>query len=559
MGEQKPTETESDSESANHGTTQAPIDLNDYVPLTQKGEPLYTLVYQSKNLADGVEASEFAKIANGLRDKLAKKLEGVRFKVMGDRNLPDGKIIAVGRIEGVSDSYFNGMKYSDYRIRENQGHIAFAAFRYSALYVASTHFENAVICHEGDLYVQKTVLGESYTANYQIGDITLGGSNIEGYVISYDAESAEKAKKLRDLIRDTAGYLLAVEENSTAENVISFQKSTDTDGYSIQCENGKMMLAYADVLGQEMLWKHVESFFRNTSSGKALALETLEDDWTSAGGRRMMTYNVLNVWGGLTPGSRDDAAVQAILKHGPDFVCLQEFDVPYRNAANGLISQLSSRYAEVTVDGVDPNHIWNPIFYDKTRYTVLESGWMYFPDTCSDSIESANYPGGGTSDGKSKFRSLVWCVLKDVNDGSIYLIGNLHFSYDDESGKLAQIHESEATAAVNALQSVAARYEGCITLVGGDYNSRRSQSACGLQKMLDAGFKDTYDSAVYKNDYGTTVSNGVPTAGYKTGAIDHVLTLNDLSVHMYLVLTDDALLTASDHLPTVIQFSDKKS
>ena len=73
--------------------------------------------------------------------------------------------------------------------------------------------------------------------------------------------------------------------------------------------------------------------------------------------------------------------------------------------------------------------------------------------------------------------------------------------------------------------------------------------------MLAAGFRDTRDMAAYRNNYGTTVSQGEPTVGYETGAIDHILTLNELSVHMYLVLTDEVLLDNSDHLPTVIQFS----
>ncbi|MBR7097881.1 MAG: hypothetical protein IKC59_00570 [Clostridia bacterium] len=559
VGVQKPDDTEADSNVGSvvgSGESEEIPDLSECVALTENGKPIYTLVYQSKNLVDGVEASELAKIANLIRDELGKKLDGVRFKVTGDRSLPDGKIIAVGSIEGISDGYFEDMRFSDYRIRENQGNIAFAAYRYSALYGASSRFLDSAFCYEGELYVHKDVLDVNFTATYQIGDVTLDGTPIDDYVISYESDSLDRAEDLRDLFKTTTGYLLRLEENSAAQKVIAFRKTSETDGYRIASEGSRVTFDYADVLGRELLWKHVERRFNNTTSGKVLSVESLLDSWSSVDGRKMMTYNVRNVWNGTNPGTRDNIAAEMILANNPDFICLQEFDVPYRNAYNGVIAQLYQQYAEVAVAGVDVNDIWNPIFYDKAKYTVLESGWVYFPEHCANSVETLNYPAGGTSNGTSKFRSFVWAVLKDVNDGSVYLIGNLHFSQAED---VSVMQPDEAMLVVNAVREIVARHEGCITLIGGDYNSRRTQSACGLATMLNEGFRDPYDVAIYKNNYGTTHADGAPTGSYQTGAIDHILTLNELSVQMYLVLTDETLMDASDHLPTIIQFSDKKT
>lgn len=264
-----------------------------------------------------------------------------------------------------------------------------------------------------------------------------------------------------------------------------------------------------------------------------------------------------------------------LLKYAPDFICLQEFDPLYRNAENGLISQLSAQYTEVEIDGMTTadakNKIYNPIFYDHSKYTQEASGYVWFKDVIdvvddegnplSSITKEYDYPSGGTTYG----RCLVWAVLKDA-EGDRFLVANVHFSQESDVNKRAKIHTVEATFVANTLKGIADDYEDITVLVGGDMNSNVKNSPdCGVDKMLSNGFTHTYNLTANRNNSATsTNSNGGFDTGYLDYAIDHILTLNeDLNVRSFFVLTEmDRKVTGpngtetriSDHLPVRMTF-----
>ena len=95
-----------------------------------------------------------------------------------------------------------------------------------------------------------------------------------------------------------------------------------------------------------------------------------------------------------------------------------------------------------------------------------------------------------------------------------------------------------------------------MTLLCGDYNSRRTQADGVLEQLRAKGFADTYDTARVRNDSGTWHELGkAPGGRYESDAIDHILTLGGISPQVYLVLTDESLLSMSDHCPTVLAFT----
>jgi endonuclease/exonuclease/phosphatase family metal-dependent hydrolase len=549
------TQAATDSDVGSGDTEQPPKDLSGYLPLTRGGAPLYTFVYQSMDLIDGVAASDYANTARNMVSNLKKKLDSAEFKVVSDRKLSEieTKVFAVGNVQGVSEEVFADLRFGGYKIAKTGDNLCIGGYISGSLYIASEHFSDAVECIDGELYVKTSVLGETYVGYYKIADMTVGGEAIFDYVISYNKSNLEEAKLLRDLMRDTNGAVVPLVENSNAAKRIVVDDTSFSQGYKVSKDANKLTLCYSKGAGWDMVLHHIESGFDTVTTG-SLDLATLEKEYTTESNRSIMSFNVLNVWNkGGTPGTRDDITAEAVLKYAPDFVCLQEFDVPYRNAQNGFISQVSRIYDEVSIDGVIKNDIWNPIFYNKSRYRVIESGFVYFPENTSTSIESENYPAGGTSDNKNaRFRSLVWAVLEDTLDGTKFLIGNLHLSVKDTSVS----QPGEVALVDKTIKEIAAKYKGCITLVAGDYNSNRNYKEAGTALMLNKGFKDTYDSAVFRNDYASThKGSAMPSAGYIANAIDHVLTLNDLTVYSYFILTDEKLLTASDHCATVVQFS----
>ena len=347
--------------------------------------------------------------------------------------------------------------------------------------------------------------------------------------------------------------MLSVETETVEGPAIILNKIDSEITYGIEKNGENIIISY----GTDMTWKavlsHITDAFGKAGYMGTVELEELCHTWrVSADTRKIMSFNVLNVWGGGTPGTRDNVSAEMILGYMPDFVGLQEFDVPYRNAAGGFIELVSEKYSEVEIEGVDKNNIWNPIFYLKDKYTVVESGFVYFPQSVSDSYDSEYIY--GTEDGLSKFRSLVWAVLEDT-EGNKFLIGNLHFS----PGNLVDIsvvHVAEARIVTETLKGVAEKHEGCTTLVTGDYNSR-VEAIGGVSEMLGAGFTDVYELAESKTDLGTSHDVGkLPASGYKKNAIDHVLTLNgSLDVIEHLIIRDAYILEISDHCPTIVSFT----
>lgn len=270
------------------------------------------------------------------------------------------------------------------------------------------------------------------------------------------------------------------------------------------------------------------------------------------------------------------------MQYDPDFICLQEFDPLYRNAADGLIGQLSAQYTEVEIDGMTTadakNKIYNPIFYDHSKYTQEASGYVWFKE--EDDLKYLSYePNKKDSEGNvienTYARSLVWAVLKDA-EGDLFLVANTHFTMkqDITLEEKATIHTEEATFVANKLKDIAKGYEEDINdgyqditvLVGGDMNSNVNNNPdCGVDTMLDNGFTHTYTMTANRNNSATSTNSrdGFDT-GYLDYAIDHILTLNeDLNVRSFFVLTEmDRKVTGpngtetriSDHLPVRMTF-----
>ncbi|HBF14511.1 MAG TPA: hypothetical protein DDW30_02275 [Clostridiales bacterium] len=537
------TETDTDTEPAD--------DSADWLELARDGKALYAFVYQQTDLPDGVSSSDYAKIARTLAANWEEK-SGVEFSVWSDRRIPDdiGGVIAVGNVAGYAGDVFHGLRYNDFRVTGDTGCITLAAYTYSALWIASEQMTDALALRGGSLCIKRSALKLSHDASYQIGALTVGGSPASDYLVDCTDTEKSLAASLIETVRSTSGEMLAWAKADSAEgNRIVIRKTDGLKGYKIARSGTEYRLEYGDGLSETLLRLYLENRFANVTGGGKLEMDGLVTVSERSDERIIITLNVLDVWqNNATPGARDDLVAAMLLSYLPDFVCLQEFDVSYRKAAGGLLDQTKDIYGEVTVEGVSQNNIWNPILYRKDRYAVVESGYLDLV-TAAGAVESTTYP--GAADHISSFRKLVWAVLRDRSDGSLYLVGNFHASV-----KSLDTHPAEATAISDTVQGVAARYEGCVTLLCGDYNSRRTEAGGVLEQLRAKGFADTYDTAKVRNDSGTWHELGkAPDGSYRTHAIDHILTLGGIDPQVYLVLTDESLLSASDHCPTVLAFT----
>ena len=530
-----------------------------YIALTENGKALYDIAYQSKNIPpDTMAVNDYRTIANTLAAALNEKLEGAEFDVIKDTAIDSGekKILAIGNVGDISKDIYKDVKILDCVMGKNGDDLCIAGYTKAYVQRAADAIKKNVKVIDGELLLSTEALGDIYRTKYHIGNMTLNGASVSDYVISYAKGNEAHAKELQNKLREESGYLMSAKEGSSSDMAIVLDNTLE-EGYKISVNGKKLVIAYAP---EGTAWNIISQYISNKISavaiGDSFELASLAIENSGGAGRKLLSFNVLNVWNkNGSPADRDDATAALVLKHMPDFVCLQEFDVGYRNAENGFISLISEKYAEVSVNGVNPNEIWNPIFYLKDKYNVVESGYVYFPSVVS-SYEPSSYTGYDFGDGKtnSRFRSLVWAVLEDKTDGTKYLVGSTHLSFLEDTNALSGYQVAEANKITEVMTAKAEQYEGAITLVAGDLNSVRGQFGTG--KLMSNGFKDTYDVAMVRNDYGTSNKNNAgPVKGYLTNAIDHVLTLNDLAVESYFVLTDSELLPISDHMPTIVQFS----
>ncbi len=534
-------------------TTETPPDpvaepSEDALALTRDGQPLYAFVYQQTDIPEGISSGDYAKLARMIAADWEEK-SGIAFRVWSDRRIPAdiGGVIAVGNVSGYAGDAFDSLRYNDFCVSGDFGCITIAGYTESALWLASQQMNDALFLQDGELYLEKRALSVSYHATYAVGSLTIGGQSVSDYRVDYTEEEKSFAGQLTELIRNSSGDVLTVAKDTDGKRIV-IRKAEGLNGYRISRAGTEYRLEYGDGLSETLLRLYLENRFANVTGGDTLELDSLVTISERNGERKILSFNVLNVWSkGATPGTRDDTAAAMVLSYLPDFVCLQEYDIGYRQAAGGFSSLIGASYSEVAVAGIDPNDIWNPIFYLTDRYTVAESGYLNLADAAG-AAESVNY--SGTADGISRFRSLVWVVLRDRADGSLYLVGNFHASLPLET------HPAEAQVVSDALNGVADRYDECVTLLCGDYNSRRTQSGGVLEQLRQRGFTDTYDGATIRNDSGTWHNLGkVPGGTYRSDAIDHILTRGGITPQVYLILIDEKYLTASDHCPTILAFT----
>ena len=109
---------------------------------------------------------------------------------------------------------------------------------------------------------------------------------------------------------------------------------------------------------------------------------------------KLTSFNVLNGWKRGCPvyrtmHERSKKATEFILGELPDILCLQEFDYYYRNDSEISVA-LQTVYAEADTRDETPSKSWNPIFYDKSKLKLIESGGYDFVSNGFEPVATGN-------------------------------------------------------------------------------------------------------------------------------------------------------------------------
>lgn len=292
----------------------------------------------------------------------------------------------------------------------------------------------------------------------------------------------------------------------------------------------------------------------------------------------LMTFNVLNAWQPSSPvyrtmKTRSVGAAEFVLKELPDILCLQEYDYYYRHDGE-FESRVLGEYAEADTQDEIAGKSWNAIFYRKERVTLKTSGGYNFtangfevvpikedgepvPERASN-CSKYGYPEeseeGKLGLNRTRFRSLGWALFED-GDGKEFIVATTHFS-------LRKPCQWGEVAFVEGLISSLEKEYSCPVFLCGDFNSATTWGA--TCRLLNDGLLDTYGMASERDDVASchpssgkgvdSETDQMPTGGYKTHAIDHVLANTEVKVSSFRIFAREELLSVSDHCPIMIQF-----
>ncbi len=355
---------------------------------------------------------------------------------------------------------------------------------------------NGVFVSESDHFV--------FNSEYSVDDLKLNGKSITDYTIVYKylGTHGEKdlANSLRSNITTLTGYVLDVvsdkeEPNGGAEILIGVTNRSVDSLYDKSLENGEYFIGSEDKY--VVIWGSVP--FATMSAVNDFGRQ-LED---SAGGNTQAELNIsdsvgkiqediglsamsFNIWVSGRSEERDARAVKMVLNYMPDVVGFQEASPGWMSV---LIDNLGAYYAYVG-EGRDggSNGEYNPIFYRKDKFKLIESGTKWLsetPDTVSKYSES------------SLNRIYTYAKLERISDGAVFMHINTHFDH-----KSSVARELQAKVLVGFI----AKNVGMPMIITGDFNCETTTAA--YKTLIDGGLSNSYDVAEMREKGATFHGNG---------------------------------------------------
>ena len=265
------------------------------------------------------------------------------------------------------------------------------------------------------------------------------------------------------------------------------------------------------------------------------ALVAPKNDWASAP-IRLATYNIqypIMNW-----PERVVTTAALIKDYNFDIFGAQE---PYLPQIEDLMALIGDEYAwlgsNVSGDDTDRTHHFNPIFYRKSRFEVLDYDTVWF----SDKIGSPGY-------GARSVRLITWVKFLDKQTGKVFFHFNGHYDHRGYEAKVVSSHI--------VLDMVRHISKGMPAFVTADYNAdEKSEPYTVLQ---DSEFLDDTMLAVPRpiNAQYQSYTNYAPASKRALNGmhIDHIFyTPNSVKINRWeLIIKDYDGKWGSDHLPIYV-------
>lgn len=266
----------------------------------------------------------------------------------------------------------------------------------------------------------------------------------------------------------------------------------------------------------------------------------------------MRIYNQ-NIWGNFSAEDHCIANRNLLIKEmieecSPDVCCFQECNPMTSRSGDTPIQEiLKPDYVEIMPETVDKN--FTPVFYNKSKFELIECGFMPFE---------------GFNDHGSK--SINWGVFKEKKTGILFAVASVHFWWMSRGEIDENQRRENAKASVKIARNIYEKYNIPV-FVTGDLNSgeKNNQGIGGYNEMIKLGMKDVRDIAK-ETDFSDTcgdypiMENGVFVKGGElTCTIDYMFVLGEelIQAEKFKVNNSKKARVSSDHSPLVFDFKMK--
>lgn len=555
------------------------IDLNKEEESTEEGTFVLTKEILSQYVIVTPRGDDnMTNVAKTLQRNL-KDTYGVELEIKDDFRINDTDESEYEILVGYTDRKECKDYYSDVRI--NDSGYALVGKKLLILGYSSTTVSESVATFRGDVLrnaegndiVMQTENNKIVSGIYDNDTFLLNGVNIGEYIIIYPSACVQGeydvATYLQSYITALTGYVVRCEDDTTepskyeinigdtARITEEMKSARDSMGY-------KKTQAYIGKLDNGLwLYGNGKSGFYAAFS-KLLKAITINNnavsiDISASKCENIQELNVsvldYNVYFDLKETKRDPQDVITTVKEkSPDIFGLNE-------AGTGWIalfkadSEISSKYncAEGKAAEKSSDTLYNPVFYRKDKYELVEVGTKWLsgtPDRISMFPEAKHY------------KIMTYVILKDKATGTEFMYINAHLDGSNDSSAQSSLSTVRFKQA-QVINDFIANYTHLPIVMGGDFNDGPTSST--VKRITSKGrFKYCMDVAKTKIDLGTTKkvsSNFNPLE--KGSVIDYIfVTTDSVTVNLYEQVDNtykdaEGKVTGcpSDHLPVYAEVS----
>lgn len=272
------------------------------------------------------------------------------------------------------------------------------------------------------------------------------------------------------------------------------------------------------------------------AAAKTRALMAPKTDWASES-FRLATYNIQYPIMGW-PEKRLEPLLALLKEYDFDIFGAQE---PYLPQIEDMMRHIGDEYAwvgtNVTGDNTDRKHHFNPIFYRKSRFELLDFNTVWLTD-------KSGVPGYGAR----SCRMFVWAKFRDKKSGKVFYHFNGHYDHRGVEARIVSSH-----IVLDMVRKVA---KGMPAFVTADFNSNEKSVP---YKVLQESpiLEDTMsDAPLTVNREYQSISDYKPVTTRAANGmhIDHVFyTPNSIKLsHWELIVKDYNGYWGSDHHPIFV-------